>query len=122
MRKKEAEFAPAANGASGLLCVAVLSNLRARNGKGRTMFRRAVGKLATLANEADATAALPGISERPRNITYVYRQRRGESFPAHEEFYTAAPGPSSRPRPGMVWFEAILSGDVAAQPPATRTA
>ena len=53
---------------------------------------RAVEKLATFAPEAEATAALPGTPERQSDIPYVYRQRRGESYPAPKEVYPAAPG------------------------------
>ncbi len=47
-------------------------------------------RLATFPNVAADTAALPDTPERQRNIPYVYVQRRGETDPAREDFYTAA--------------------------------
>jgi hypothetical protein len=51
--------------------------------------------------------ALPGISEGLRDIPYVYVQRRTETYPAREEFFTAAPAiVNTKARYGTTKFDA----------------
>jgi len=73
---------------------------------------RAVERMAPDMSQADAierlrTLALPGdeIEER-RDIRYIYRKRRGASFPTREEFLVAAPAVvETKARYGLEWFE-----------------
>jgi hypothetical protein len=73
---------------------------------------RAVEKLDPLPQSA-ARPLLAGIAagetgciDEQHGITYVYRERRGETYPAREEFYVAAPAViETKARHGIAWFD-----------------
>lgn len=61
----------------------------------------------TRARMTERLAQLPGVRETRLGIEYVYVERRGEVYPAFEEFYVAAPGyVADKARYGLAWFEA----------------
>jgi hypothetical protein len=74
---------------------------------------RAVEKLATFSGATAAREALSqkalvlGVDEETKGlITYVYLARRGETFPAREEFYVATPAfVETKARYGVPWFD-----------------